>query len=48
LQNRALNGDIVGIEILPKSQWVSDYKKLPTDDYLDDNDAISNDEEDKT
>jgi len=24
--NRALNGDLVAVELLPKSQWVVNYK----------------------
>ena len=30
-QNRALNGDIVAIEVLPKAKWISNYKSVPLD-----------------
>ena len=30
-QNRALNGDIVAIEVLPKAKWISNYKQVPLD-----------------
>ena len=26
LQNRALNGDFVALEVLPKNQWIKNYK----------------------
>jgi hypothetical protein len=36
-QNRALNGDIVCIEILPENLWVKDYKNTePVNALLDD------------
>ena len=36
-QNRALNGDIVCIEILPESEWECDYKTTdPVNALLDD------------
>ncbi len=35
-QNRAVNGDIVAIEILPKSQWIKNYKTMgPAVDNID-------------
>ena len=30
-QNRALNGDIVAIEVLPKAKWIKNYKQVPLD-----------------
>lgn len=40
LQNRAWNADIVAIEILPKSQWVKNYKSLePINALLDEDNA---------
>lgn len=39
-QNRALNGDIVAIEILPKSQWLKNYKGMgPAIDNIDSEDS---------
>ena len=35
-QNRALNADIVAVEVLPKSQWIKNYKAVPVDTCLDD------------
>lgn len=35
-QNRALNADIVAVEVLPKAQWIKDYKEVPIDTCLDD------------
>ena len=35
-QNRACNGDIVAVEILPKTQWLKNYKSMgPAIDKLD-------------
>ena len=34
-QNRALNADIVAVEVLPKSQWITNYKDVPTDKWMD-------------
>ena len=34
-QNRALNGDIVAVEILPKSKWLKNYKQTDMADVLD-------------
>jgi len=30
-----LNADIVAVEVLPKTQWVKNYKDIPTDKWLD-------------
>jgi len=30
-----LNADIVAVEVLPKSQWIANYKDVPTDKWLD-------------
>lgn len=27
-QNRAVNGDIVAVEVLPKAQWLKNYKTM--------------------
>ena len=35
-QNRALNADIVAVEVLPKAQWIQNYKHAPVDTCLDD------------
>jgi len=35
LQNRALNADIVAVEVLPKAQWIKDYREAPIDTCLD-------------
>lgn len=35
-QNRAVNGDVVAIEILPKTQWLKNYKSMgPAIDAID-------------
>lgn len=34
-QNRAINADIVAVEVLPKSNWIKNYKDIPTDKWLD-------------
>ena len=34
-QNRALNADIVAVEVLPKAQWIKNYKQVPVDTCLD-------------
>lgn len=49
-QNRALNGDIVCIEILPENLWLKDYKSTePVNALLDDaqevEKVVSDDEE---
>lgn len=35
-QNRALNADVVAVEVLPKAQWIKNYKAVPVDTCLDD------------
>ena len=35
-QNRALNADIVAVEVLPRAQWIKNYKAVPVDTCLDD------------
>lgn len=40
-QNRAVNGDIVAIEILPKSQWLKNYKSMgPAIDNIDSDEEV--------
>jgi hypothetical protein len=40
-QNRACNGDVVAIEILPKTQWLKNYKSMgPAIDRIDSDDEI--------
>jgi len=34
-QNRALNADIVAVEVLPKAEWIANYKDVPTDKWMD-------------
>ena len=34
-QNRAINADIVAVEILPKAHWIKNYKDIPLDKWLD-------------
>lgn len=35
-QNRALNGDVVAVEILPKAKWLRGYKNVDMADAIDD------------
>ena len=41
----------MAIEILPKANWIKDYRKLPTDTYLDedheDDDVLKADGDEK-
>ena len=46
-QNRALNADIVAIEVLPKTQWIKNYAAAPIDTCLDDDAAAQPGEEDE-
>ena len=41
-QNRALNGDIVAVEILPKSAWISTFKASVDDVALLNEVGVSN------
>ena len=39
-QNRALNADVVAVEILPKAHWIKDYKHAPIDTVLDQEEEV--------
>ena len=39
-QNRALNGDVVAVEVLPKSKWIKGYKSADMADVLDDKESV--------
>ena len=39
-QNRALNGDVVAVEVLPKTKWIKGYRSADMADVLDDKEAI--------
>jgi len=41
-QNRALNADVVAVEVLPKAQCIKDYKEAPIDTCLDADDEPVN------
>lgn len=30
-----MSADIVAVEVLPKAQWIADYKDVPTDKWMD-------------
>ena len=46
LQNRAVNADIVAVQVLPKSQWVANFKSAaPTLAFMEDTEKLDKDEE---
>ena len=48
LQNRALNGDIVAVGVLPKAQWLKNYKSMgPAIDNDDSDEPVSENSDDE-